>query len=150
MRALVIGLALWLAACSDSGSASDGGSADAAVASSGGNGGGLPDGSTAGGTGGSTTGGSGGSTTTDGGPDAPISGGGQDSGTTMTLPDAQPGCPAQQPLERAPCQGMLSCGYGETTCCGTRYHFTTCKCQNGMFQCAMTVACNFVCPDGGP
>jgi hypothetical protein len=140
MRATVIGLAaLLVVSCSDStASSSDGGlDGSAAGAEAGGNP--LDGGSTTGGDGGGTTGG-------DGAVDAPLGGG--DSGS-MTMADAAPGCPAQQPLERTPCSGSISCGYGQTTCCGTPYSFMTCKCQGGTFSCAMTIACNFVCPDAG-
>ena len=58
-----------------------------------------------------------------------------------------PGCPAQQPSDRAACTGSITCQYGQTSCCGVSYSATTCICQPGGFSCAATVECNFVCPD---
>jgi hypothetical protein len=79
-------------------------------------------------------------------------GSGSSTGTVdaSTHDAAQPGCPADQPSDGTACTGSLKCEYGQSTCCGVTSSFTTCQCQPGGFSCAMTVECNFVCPDAGP
>jgi hypothetical protein len=56
-------------------------------------------------------------------------------------------CPTKEPQDGDVCTGTVRCGYGKATCCGVTSTARTCTCQQGHFSCAMTVECNFVCPD---
>ncbi len=81
------------------------------------------------------------------------SGSNADGGTPKRADGADDGegaCPSDQPTERASCSSSASCKYGSSTCCGVAYSAVTCTCQTGGFSCAMTVECNFVCPDAEP
>jgi hypothetical protein len=79
-----------------------------------------------------------------------VSDGGSDGASVSDAgSDAAGSCPPTQPADSAPCSGTASCQYGHSTCCGVQYSAVTCKCQVGGFACAMTVECNFVCPDSG-
>eukprot|EP00541_Cyclophora_tenuis_P012149 CAMPEP_0116557432 /NCGR_PEP_ID=MMETSP0397-20121206/9238_1 /TAXON_ID=216820 /ORGANISM="Cyclophora tenuis, Strain ECT3854" /LENGTH=197 /DNA_ID=CAMNT_0004082891 /DNA_START=60 /DNA_END=653 /DNA_ORIENTATION=+ len=50
-------------------------------------------------------------------------------------------CPEEAPNPRDPCTGIVSCEYGEESCCGQTFTSYICDCFFGEFACLFTDAC---------